>query len=81
MNPTFCMGNAAFGFPDEDDAGEDEIHVLVNVPQYVKPYYRTIRKHRKKAFCYGVSSFLLLAGAFCYIFISGECLTTQEKDV
>ncbi|KAE9111496.1 hypothetical protein PF007_g11470 [Phytophthora fragariae] len=36
MNPTFRIRNAAFGFPDEADAGEDEIHILVDVPQYVK---------------------------------------------
>jgi hypothetical protein len=37
MDPRYRIGNAAFNFPDEDDAGEDEIHVLVAVPGHSWP--------------------------------------------
>ncbi|KAE9016850.1 hypothetical protein PR001_g14543 [Phytophthora rubi] len=36
MNPKCRIRNVAFGFPDEADAGEDEIHILVDVPKYIK---------------------------------------------
>ena len=32
MHPSACIGKAAFGFPDENDAPDEDIHVLVQVP-------------------------------------------------
>ncbi|KAL3670423.1 hypothetical protein V7S43_004742 [Phytophthora oleae] len=78
MRPTFYIGDAAFGVSDKDHAGEEEIHVLVDIPQYVKtdPYYQ--RKSRKNAFWYAVAIFLLMAWTLRDIFISAECLIGQE---
>ncbi|KAE9144904.1 hypothetical protein PF002_g10525 [Phytophthora fragariae] len=80
MNPTFRIRNAAFGFPDEADAGEDEIHILVDVPQYVKTVPIMIehleRWHPGMASPVSDSWHWLSA-----IFSSAETASSSKKDV
>lgn len=47
MDPMYRIRNTTFNFPDDNDAGEAEIHVLVDIPKYVKRGLRILRYNRK----------------------------------
>ncbi|CAK4079583.1 unnamed protein product, partial [Aphanomyces euteiches] len=36
MDANYSMLNEAFGFPDVGDADEEDVHVLVDMPEYAK---------------------------------------------
>ncbi|DAZ93900.1 TPA: hypothetical protein N0F65_005828 [Lagenidium giganteum] len=47
MDGSYRMLNTAFGFPDEDDAEDGDIHVLVDIPEYIKKSLRILRYNQQ----------------------------------
>jgi hypothetical protein len=51
MDASYRIRNTAFGFPDEEDAEDGDIHILVDIPEYVKKGLRLLRYNRTLRSC------------------------------
>ncbi|KAH9122041.1 hypothetical protein AeMF1_006482, partial [Aphanomyces euteiches] len=81
MDANYSMLNEAFGFPDVGDADEEDVHVLVDMPEYAKKDLLFFRPSARRAYDSGQWIFACIGlGLACFmLFFIDESFTDQKE--
>ncbi|KAH9090905.1 hypothetical protein Ae201684P_006530 [Aphanomyces euteiches] len=83
MDANYSMLNEAFGFPDVGDADEEDVHVLVDMPEYAKKDLLFFRYNcnARRAYDSGQWIFACIGlGLACFmLFFIDESFTDQKE--